>query len=106
MARLSLNFPAISKNLLTKSESRVTVALQNKQTQTVTKQTNMQKNKEIKYRVFDSKGNYQQSYSAELKGAINWASDCAKRVNGYVVEILFNGASEVSQKVIYDLRAK
>jgi hypothetical protein len=66
----------------------------------------MQNNKEIKYRVFDAKNNYQQTYSDKLKGSVNWASDCAKRVNGYVVEVLLENEKEVSQKIIFDLRAK
>jgi hypothetical protein len=66
----------------------------------------MQNNKEIKYRVYDAKGNYQQSYSDKLKGSSSWAVDCAKRVNGYVVEILLEKEKELSQKVIFDLRAK
>lgn len=57
---------------------------------------------EIKYRVFDAKGNFQQSYSNKLKGGYSWARDCAKRVNGYIVEV----TASSSDKIILDLRQK
>jgi hypothetical protein len=66
----------------------------------------MQNKKVVKYRVFDGKDNYHQSYSSELSGASNWARDCARRVNGYVTEVSFNGISESSEKIIFDLRGK
>lgn len=64
------------------------------------------KNKEIKYRVFDSKGNYQQSYSDQLAGGYNWARDCAKRMSGYIVEHVLEDGKETSASVIFDLRNK
>jgi hypothetical protein len=39
-----------------------------------------------KYRVFDYKNNFHQSYDAALQGAFAWAHDCAKRVHGYVLQ--------------------
>ena len=66
----------------------------------------MKNTKEIRYYAFDSKGNIQQSYSSLLVGANNWAIDCARRVNGYVKEVSFNEASQVSEKIIFDLRVK
>jgi hypothetical protein len=66
----------------------------------------MQNKKVVKYRVFDGKDNYHQSYSSELSGASNWARDCARRVNGYVKEIVESNGSEVSEKVIFDTRGK
>lgn len=66
----------------------------------------MQNNKVIKYRVFDGKDNYQQSYSSELNGANNWARDCARRVNGYVKEIVVSNGADISEKVIFDTRNK
>lgn len=64
------------------------------------------KNKTIKFRVFDSKGNYQQSYSGEIVGGFNWAKDCAKRMSGYIVEHVFEDEKEISSSVIFDLRDK
>lgn len=61
---------------------------------------------EKKYRVFDSKGNYQQSYSGQLAGGYGWARDCAKRVGGYIVEHCLEDGKETSSSVIFDLRGK
>lgn len=66
----------------------------------------MQNNKLVKYRVFDGKDNYHQSYSSELNGASDWARDCARRVNGYVKEVIVNGNSDVSEKIVFDTRGK
>lgn len=61
-------------------------------------------NKNVRYRVFDSKGNYHQSYSSQLDGAFSWARDCAKRVGGYVQES--SGDSSESFTIIFDARKK
>jgi hypothetical protein len=66
----------------------------------------MQNNKETKYRVFDSKDNYQQTYSAKLNGAFSWARDCAKRVNGYVVEIQLENDKHLSEEVVFTTKGK
>lgn len=34
-----------------------------------------------KYRVFDKKNNFHQSYDGALKGAEQWARDCAKKID-------------------------
>ena len=41
---------------------------------------------QTKYRVFDHKNNFHQSYDASLQGALGWALDCAKRVHGYILQ--------------------
>lgn len=64
------------------------------------------KMQETKYRVYDSKGNYQQSYSNQLAGGFAWAKDCAKRVNGYIVEHILSDGKDMSANVIFDLRNK
>lgn len=66
----------------------------------------MSNNQEIKYRVFDHKDGYQQTYSAQLEGAFTWAKSCANRVNGYVMEISFDGNKEKSSRLIYSSNAK
>jgi hypothetical protein len=66
----------------------------------------MSKAKEVKYRVFDTNGNYQQSYSGQLSGAFNWAKECAKRVNGYIIELVSENGIESSSEVVLDLRNK
>jgi hypothetical protein len=64
------------------------------------------KQHQIRYRVFDSKDNFQQSYSNQLADGYKWARDCAKRVGGYVVEFLVEDGKETESKVIFDLRTK
>lgn len=59
-----------------------------------------------RYRVYDSRGNYQQSYSNELSGGFGWAKDCAKRTNGYVMEHLLENDKEVSSEIVFDFRNK
>jgi hypothetical protein len=39
-----------------------------------------------KYRVFDKKNNFHQSYDGILQGAEQWAKDCAKKIGGYVFQ--------------------
>jgi len=85
------------------SSGKLLFSKKHRQTQ---KKQRMKNTKEIKYYAFDSKGNVQQSYSSLLQGASNWAIDCARRVNGYVTEVSFNGISESSEKIIFDLRGK
>jgi hypothetical protein len=63
-------------------------------------------NQNIRYRVYDHRGNYQQSYSNELSGGFGWAKDCAKRTIGYVVEHVLKDGKEVSSEVIFDVRNK
>lgn len=63
--------------------------------------------KETKYRVFDSKGYYQQSYSDQLSGGFTWAKDCARRVAGYVVEHrIGEDGNDISSAIVLDLRNK
>lgn len=62
--------------------------------------------KETKYRVYDQKGHFQQTYSAQLDGAFSWARDCAKRVNGYVLEVSLEDGAETETKTVLDLRKK
>jgi hypothetical protein len=38
-----------------------------------------------KYRVFDKKNQFHQSYDGILSGALGWATDCAKKIGGYVL---------------------
>lgn len=64
------------------------------------------KMQEIKYRVYDSKGNFQQSYSNQLSSGYAWAKDCAKRMAGYIVEYSLTDGKEVSNGVVFDLRSK
>lgn len=67
----------------------------------------MKNKNEVKYRVYDPKGNYQQSYSGNLDGGYNWARDCAKRVGGYVMKyVLTSDNQPVSEELIIDLRSK
>ena len=49
------------------------------------------KSKATLYRVYSRKGEYHHAYNSSLDGALGWAIDCAKRVNGSVVEVLENG---------------
>jgi hypothetical protein len=63
--------------------------------------------KEIKYRVYDSKSNYQQSYSSQLNGGYSWAKDCARRVAGYIVEHrIGEDGNDISSSIVLDLRDK
>lgn len=58
-----------------------------------------------KYRVFDRKDNFQQSYDAALEGGFSWARDCAKNIGGYVKEYTFEDFSTDQEgKVILDFR--
>ena len=59
--------------------------------------------KETKYRVYDQKGNFQQSYSDQLAGGFSYARDCAKRVGGYVIKVEFDGEKEVKSEKVLDL---
>lgn len=58
--------------------------------------------KNIIYRVYNGKNNYQASYSSKLKGSKDWAISCADLTKGkvYEVDITNNGVSE-SSKLIY-----
>jgi len=49
------------------------------------------KSKATLYRVYNKKGEYHHSYSATLKGAVQWAIDCAKTISGSVNEVSENG---------------
>ena len=62
----------------------------------------MTPNKEVVYRVYDNKNNYQQSYSAQLDKSFDWARDCANRTNGTVHEVTLEQGKETSSKVLYD----
>jgi hypothetical protein len=57
----------------------------------------------VKYRVFDHKNNFHQSYDSQLEGSFKWAENCAKRINGYVLEYTheeFNNARSSGVKVL------
>lgn len=63
--------------------------------------------KEIKYRVYDSRGSYQQSYNGQLDGGYSWAKDCARRVAGYIVEHrIGEDGNDISSSIVLDLRSK
>ena len=47
------------------------------------------------YRVYDTKGNYHQSYSCFFPEAFKWAKSCANRVNGRVDQIDIKNGEEV-----------
>tara|TARA_R110001599_G_scaffold277937_1_gene479293 strand:- start:548 stop:748 length:201 start_codon:yes stop_codon:yes gene_type:complete len=49
----------------------------------------MKKNK--KYKVYTKKGEFHHGYNASLKGSLSWAIDCAKTINGSVIEVDENG---------------
>jgi hypothetical protein len=56
-----------------------------------------------RYRVFDHKNNFHQSYDSALNGAFAWAHACAKRIHGYVMEYNgdeFYGNSNAGRKII------
>ncbi|NVM35091.1 MAG: hypothetical protein HWN81_05815 [Candidatus Lokiarchaeota archaeon] len=58
--------------------------------------------KNIIYRVFDSKKRYRQSYSAKLKGSFGWAVDCANSEKGFIYEDTINQNLEtVKSKLVY-----
>ncbi len=59
--------------------------------------------KETKYRVYDQKGNFQQSYSDQLPNGFSYAKDCAKRVNGYILKVVFEDNKEINSDKIFDL---
>tara|TARA_R110002020_G_scaffold237040_3_gene449324 strand:- start:1551 stop:1751 length:201 start_codon:yes stop_codon:yes gene_type:complete len=44
-----------------------------------------------KYKVYTKKGEFHHSYNSVLKGSLSWAIDCAKTVNGFVMEINEDG---------------
>jgi len=67
----------------------------------------MKNKNEVKYRVYDSKGNYQQSYSGNLDGGYNWARDCAKRVGGYAVKYESSiDKQQALEELVIDFRSK
>jgi septation ring formation regulator EzrA len=39
-----------------------------------------------KYRVFDKKNNFHQSYDEALQGAEQFAKDCARQIKGFVLK--------------------
>ena len=45
----------------------------------------MKQNK--KYKVYTKKGEFHHAYSGSLKGSLSWAIDCARTINGFVMEI-------------------
>lgn len=59
--------------------------------------------KETKYRVYDQKGNFQQSYSDQLPAGFSYARDCAKRVGGYILKVDFDAGQEVNSEKVLDL---
>ena len=44
-----------------------------------------------KYKVYTKKGEFHHSYNSVLKGSLGWAIDCAKTVNGFVMETSEDG---------------
>jgi hypothetical protein len=59
--------------------------------------------KETKYRVYDQKGNFQQSYSDQLPAGFSYARDCAKRVGGYILKVDLDAGKEVNSEKVLDL---
>ncbi len=57
--------------------------------------------KETKYRVFDRKDKYQQTYSPELDGSLEWAIQCANHTQGRVEEVTLENGEVVSSTTIY-----
>lgn len=57
------------------------------------------------YRVFDHKGNYQQSYTHGFKNSVDWAIDCAIRVKGRVERVAVDEAEEKTE-TIFTFKAK
>jgi len=54
------------------------------------------------YRVTDSKGKYQQSYSDNLPDSYKWATDCAEATNGQVHKAIVNEKGETqSTSVVF-----
>lgn len=51
------------------------------------------------YRVYDSKNNYHQSYSAFFEDALKWAKSCANRVGGRVDQIEIKDGQEIVKTV-------
>jgi hypothetical protein len=39
-----------------------------------------------KYRVYDKKNNFHQSYDGVMRGAEQFAKDCARQIKGYVLK--------------------
>lgn len=39
-----------------------------------------------KYRVFDKKNNFHQSYDEAMQGSEQFAKDCARQIKGYVLK--------------------
>ena len=58
------------------------------------------------YRVFNKKGDYQQSYSLKLKDSLDWAIDCAKRTNGDVYLCEIEGGATQNKTKVYPLKQK
>jgi len=52
------------------------------------------KSKPTLYRVYNSKGEYHHAYNSSLEGALDWAIDCAKTVNGSVKEVNDEGTEK------------
>ena len=52
------------------------------------------KSKPTLYRVYNSKGEYHHAYNSSLEGALGWAIDCAKTVNGSVKEVNEDGTEK------------
>ena len=49
----------------------------------------MKQNK--KYKVYTTKGEFHHCYNSRLEGSLGWAIDCAKTINGFVMEMNEDG---------------
>jgi hypothetical protein len=61
----------------------------------------------MKYRVFDNKGSFVQTYDSSLAGALAWARDCARHIGGTLIEYSEKEFSEGSEgSVVLDFRVE
>lgn len=61
----------------------------------------------IRYRAYDYKSHFLQSYNGLLEGAPYWAKACAVRFGGYVTKVNeINGLDFGEPEIIYDFRKK
>ncbi len=63
------------------------------------------KSTESRFRAYNPTGGYEQSYNGALKGALKWATDCAKSVKGYVLQTPLVG-EEGEGILVFGERAK
>jgi hypothetical protein len=59
------------------------------------------KNNRVLYRVYNRKGDYHHSYGTTLDGSLDWAIDCAKKIQGSVTAVL---EDEEEEEEIYNFK--